>query len=421
MNGYSETLDYLYGLEKLGIVFGLDNIRWILSLIDNPQDAIRTVHVAGTNGKGSVAAMLSHVLRTAGYTTGAYTSPHLVSFTERITINGEPVREEDVVDLARFIKERIDAADPERRFTFFDFTTALAFLYFKQKGPDIAIIEVGLGGRLDSTNVVNPLLSIITNVDFDHQEYLGNTIEEIAREKAGVIKARVPVVTGAEGAALDIIKAAAVDTDLYVLGNAFTYKKKGDQVMWYRGIHRTFDDLSVALRGDHQLFNAAIALCATELLGEKGFNLNEYAVRKGLSSAVWPGRLEIVRKAGKPLVLIDGAHNPQGVASLASYLKNHFLNRRRVLIFGVMKDKDFPQMLKGLLPVVDLTILTRPETSRAALPADVAGYAPGAVVTATVAEAVDAAFKMAREGDLIVVTGSFYTIGEAKKALDERQ
>ena len=147
MNGYSETLDYLYGLEKFGMVFGLDNIRWILSLIDNPQDAVKTVHVAGTNGKGSVVAMLSQVLRAAGYTTGAYTSPHLVSFTERITINGEPIREEEVVELARLIKERIDASDPERRFTFFDFTTALAFLYFKRKGIDIARHRGGAGGK----------------------------------------------------------------------------------------------------------------------------------------------------------------------------------------------------------------------------------------------------------------------------------
>ncbi len=419
MNGYSETLDYLYGLEKFGMVFGLDNVRWILSLIENPQDAIKTVHVAGTNGKGSVAAMLSQILRAGGYVTGAYTSPHLVSFTERIAINGEPITEAEVVDLARFIKERIDEADPARSYTFFDFTTALAFLHFRRKGVDIAIVEVGLGGRLDSTNVINPLVSVITNVDYDHQEYLGDTIEKIAGEKAGVIKEGVPVVTGAEGKALGVIKAAAANTVLYAMGEAFTYKKKGDQLMWYRGVHRTYDELSLALRGDHQLFNAALALCAAELLGDKGFNLNEYTVRKGLSSAVWPGRLEVVRKKGKPLILIDGAHNPQGIASLASYLRGHFLNRKKILVFGVMKDKDFVEMLKTLLPLVDRTILTRPETSRAALPADVAAYAPGALVTATVAEAVEAAFKVAQERDLIIVTGSFYTVGEAKKLLDE--
>jgi len=420
MKGYSETLDYLYGLEKFGILFGLENIKWILSLIDNPQDAIRTVHVAGTNGKGSVASMLSEILKTAGYATGAYTSPHLISFTERITVNGEAISEEEVIDLTRFIKERIDREDGGRHFTFFDFTTALAFLYFKRKGIDIAVIEVGLGGRLDSTNVIYPLATVITNVALDHKEYLGDTIEDIAREKAGVVKEHVPVVTGAEGQALEIIRASAAKTDLYVLGKEFTYKKKGEQLMWYRGIHRTFDNLSVALRGDHQLFNAALALCTVELLGGKGLAVNEYAVRKGLSLVRWPGRLEVVRKTLKPLVIIDGAHNPQGVRSLASYLKSHFLKRKRILIFGVMKDKDFKEMLKELLPVVHRTILTRPETSRAALPSDLAEYAPDAVITESVSDAIDTAFKMAEEHDLVIVTGSFYTVGEAKKLLDEQ-
>ena len=419
MNGYSETLDYLYGLEKFGMVFGLDNVRWILSLIENPQDAIKTVHVAGTNGKGSVAAMLSRILRTARLRNRGLYVPASRLIHRAHHYQRRAITEAEVVDLARFIKGRIDEADPARSYTFFDFTTALAFLHFRRKGVDIAIVEVGLGGRLDSTNVINPLVSVITNVDYDHQEYLGNTIEQIAGEKAGVIKEGVPVVTGAEGKALGVIKAAAANTVLYAMGEAFTYKKKGDQLMWYRGVHRTYDELSLALRGDHQLFNAALVLCAAELLGDKGFNLNEYTVRKGLSSAVWPGRLEVVKKTGRPLVLIDGAHNPQGISSLASYLRGHFLNRKKILIFGVMKDKDFVEMIKTLLPLVDRTILTRPETSRAALPVDVAAYAPGALVTATVAEAVEAAFKVAQERDLIIVTGSFYTVGEAKKLLDE--
>src|SRR5208337_4287133 len=170
-----------------------------------PQDAFKTVHIAGTNGKGSVSAMVAEILRAGGVLTGVYTSPHLVSFTERIVINGEPIREEEVVELTRFIKERIDGADPGRHFTFFDFTTALAFEYFKRRGVEVAVVEVGLGGRLDSTNVLRPLVTVITNVDFDHQDYLGTTIEEIAREKAGVVKEHVPVVTGAQGAALEII------------------------------------------------------------------------------------------------------------------------------------------------------------------------------------------------------------------------
>jgi dihydrofolate synthase/folylpolyglutamate synthase len=282
------------------------------------------------------------------------------------------------------------------------------------------VVEAGLGGRLDSTNVLRPLVTVITNVALDHQEYLGNTIKEIAWEKAGVVKEHVPVVTGAKGESLEVIRAAAVKTALYALGESFTYKRKGEQLMWYRGIRMTYDDLSVGLRGDHQLFNAALALCALELLSPAGFPVREYEVRKGLASVQWPARLELIRKPGQPLVLIDGAHNPDGVGTLVSYLKNHFVNRKKILVFGVMKDKDFKEMLQEILPVVQQTILTRPEIERAALPTDIARYAPGALIAASVKDAVDGAFALADEHDLIVITGSFYTVGEAKRLLDER-
>ncbi len=420
MKEYDQILDYLYGLEKFGMVFGLENITWLLGLIGNPQDALKAVHIAGTNGKGSVAAMLSEMLKAAGFLTGTYTSPHLVSFTERISVNGDYITEEEVAELTRFIKERIDREEDARPVTFFDFTTALAFEYFKRKGVAIAVVEAGLGGRLDSTNVLRPLVTVITNVALDHQEYLGNTVKEIAREKAGVVKEHVPVVTGAKGESLEVIKAAAANTALYALGENFAYKKRGEQLLWYRGIRMTYDDLSVALRGDHQLFNAALALCALELLVPAGFLVREYAVRRGLESVRWLARLELVHKPGQPLVLIDGAHNPDGMSTLVSYLKGHFLNRKKILVFGVMKDKDFKEMLHEILPLVQQTILTRPEIERAALPADVARYAPGALIAASVKDAVDRAFALADEHDLIIITGSFYTAGEAKRLLDER-
>ena len=296
MKGYSETLDYLYGLEKLGIVLGLDSVRWILSLIGDPQDSFRTVHIAGTNGKGSVASMIASTLRVAGYKTGAYTSPHLISFTERITVDGEPIPESEVVRLTRLIKARTDEQDRDRAFTFFDFTTALAFEYFKNQGVDAAIVEVGLGGRLDSTNVVRPVVSVITNIALDHQEYLGNTIQEIAREKAGIIKEAIPVVTGATGDALDVIRdAVAHKARLYTLGEDFEFKKTGEQTMSYKGIGLSFDDLSISLRGDHQFFNASLALCTLEVLSNKGFAIDERSIRQGLSTTKWPGRLELIR------------------------------------------------------------------------------------------------------------------------------
>jgi len=421
MKGYSETLDYLYGLEKFGIVPGLENIRWILSLLHDPQDSYQSIHVAGTNGKGSVASMVSSVLREAGFRTGAYTSPHLISFTERIAVNGEPIREEEVVELTQFIRERTDREDEKRTFTFFDFTTALAFAYFKRVGIDVAVIEAGLGGRLDSTNVINPLVSVITNIGLDHQDYLGSTIEEIALEKAGIIKKGIPVVTGASGPALRVIReAAAGKADLHVLGEAFSYSGKGRQTMSYRGLRTSLDDVSVPLRGDHQLFNTALALCVLELLSARGYPLDESCIRKGLASTRWPGRLEFSKpRPGGPLVIYDGAHNPDGARTLAAYLSAEFPDKRKILVFGVMKDKDFKEMLNELLPAVQRVIITRPDIARAAAPADVAPFAPGASVTESMKDALDTAFTTATSEDLIVVAGSFYTLGEAKQLLDE--
>jgi dihydrofolate synthase/folylpolyglutamate synthase len=420
MKGYSETLDYLYGLEKFGIVLGLEPVSHLLSLIDNPHKTLKTVHIAGTNGKGSVASMVAAVARQAGYKTGLYTSPHLVSFTERITINGEPITENEVVDLTRFIRGRIEDNDVAMPFTFFDFTTALAFEHLRRKGIDLAVVEVGLGGRLDSTNVLLPLVSVITNVALDHQEYLGSTIEAIAGEKAGIIKKGVPTVTGAQGEALDVIKGAAEGSDLYTLGESFTYARKGDQRMSYDGIDRTFDDLTIGLKGDHQLINASLAICTVELLNRRGFLIREDAIRTGLASVEWPGRLELVPGTpGRPSILLDGAHNPDGATTLAAFLKTHLRTGKRILVFGVMKDKDFPDMLSRLLPVVDHVILTRPDIDRAAYPAEVAACAAGATVTGSVTDGIREALKVAHSNDTVVIAGSFYTVGEAKKLLDE--
>jgi dihydrofolate synthase/folylpolyglutamate synthase len=422
MKGYFETLDYLYGLEKLGTVLGLDSVRWILSLIGDPQDSFRTVHIAGTNGKGSVASMIASTLRVAGYKTGAYTSPHLISFTERITVDGEPIPESEVVRLTQLIKARTDEQDRDRAFTFFDFTTALAFEYFKNQGVDAAIVEVGLGGRLDSTNVVRPVVSVITNIALDHQEYLGNTIQEIAREKAGIIKEAIPVVTGATGDALDVIRdAAAHKARLYALGEDFEFKKTGEQTMSYKGIGLSFDDLSISLRGDHQFFNASLALCTLEVVSKKGFEVDESSVRSGLSSTKWPGRLDLIRMSpDKPEVLLDGAHNPDGARALAAFLRTHFEDRRKLLLFGVMKDKDFDLMLVELLPVVQQVILTRPDIARAAAPSELLSHAPSAILSDSVEDGINKAFEAANVSDLIVIAGSFYTVGEAKRILDEQ-
>ncbi len=418
MKGYSTSLEYLYGLDKFGIIFGLDNIYWLLNLIGNPHELLKTIHVGGTNGKGSVARMISGVLQESGYRVGLYTSPHLVSFTERITINGKEITQEETVELVDFIRARVSAADPSRTFTFFDFTTALAFEYFRRNRLDIAVIEVGLGGRLDSTNVIHPLVSVITNVDMDHMDYLGESITDIAREKSGIIKDGVPIVTGADGVPLEIIReAAAGRSPLFALNQAFSYRKTGDQVMSYEGLKASYADLRINLPGDHQLSNCALALCTLECAAQDGFSTPERAIRKALSTATWPGRLEMVRT--RPTILLDAAHNPHGAKALADYLTTHYADKRKILIFGVMKDKNFASMMSELVPLGDKILLTRPQIARAADPRDLVPFAKHGDVTETVRDALIKAREMASEDDLIVVTGSFYTIGEARTIIDQ--
>jgi dihydrofolate synthase/folylpolyglutamate synthase len=419
MTEYPNVLAYLYSLEKFGIVFGLENIQWILDSIGNPHGFLKTVHIGGTNGKGSVAAMLSHILKAAGYRVGKYTSPHLVSFTERITINEEEITETEVAELTAYIRGQIESVDPNRAFTFFDFTTALAFEHFRRKHVDIAFVEVGLGGRLDSTNVVNPLISIITNVAFDHMDYLGNDILDITREKAGIIKRGVPVVTGAQDAPRRIIEETGKNNDspVYVMGRDFSCTKKGIQSMSYSGLSINLDDIFVNLKGDHQFANAAMALCATELLSSCGFGMDQKELYAGLSQVTWPGRLEIVRE--KPVVILDGAHNVDGIRALTGFLTSQFPDRRRLLIFGVMKDKEYEKMLGELLPYVDETILTMPANDRALPPEFMKKFAPKAIVADDVTWALKKVKSLSTEEDIIVITGSLYLVGECRTVIND--
>jgi len=409
-----EYEEYLAGLEKFGTVFGLESIKWILSLLDNPHLGIKTVHVAGTNGKGSVVSMLSCMLQEEGYKVGKYISPHLVSFTERISINEVEIREEEVADIANVLRKRVRDADEKRFFTYFDFTTALAFEFFYERQTDICIVETGMGGRLDSTNVVSPLVSIITNVDYDHMNYLGSELPGIAREKAGIIKKGVPVVTGADGLSLEVIEETArgADSTVYALGRDFRFGKEGDQLMAYDGMKRQIDNLFVNLRGDHQLMNGALALAAAECLEGPGFRVSEAAMRNGLSRVNWQGRLEVVNE--RPLILLDGAHNVQGIRSLKQYLRGHFTEKRKILVFGVMRDKAYGEMVEEILPLFDAVILTRPDIDRALSPYELKDSAGEALVTESVGDALREARNMAKDEDLIVVTGSFYTVGEAR-------
>ena len=278
---------------------------------------------------------------------------------------------------------------------------------------------MGLGGRLDSTNVVNPLISIITNVAFDHMDFLGNDILDVTREKAGIIKRGVPVVTGAQDAPQRIIEETGKSNDspVYVMGRDFSYEKKGPQSMSYSGLSSRLNDIFVNLKGDHQLANAAIALCAAELLSSLGFGIDQREFYTGLSQVTWPGRLEIVRE--KPVVILDGAHNVDGIRALVGFLTSQFPGRRRLLIFGVMKDKEYEKMLGELLPHVDETILTVPKNDRALPPEFMQKLAPKAIVADDVTWALKKAKSMSTDEDVIVITGSLYLVGECKTVIND--
>ena len=263
--------------------------------------------------------MIACILKEAGYRVGKYTSPHLVSFTERITVNEKEITEKEVARLTDHIRSRASRECPGGFYTFFDFTTAMAFEYFRRKKVDIAVIETGLGGRLDSTNIIEPIASVITNVAFDHMKELGSNLTKIAGEKAGIIKKGVPVITGARLRSREIIERIAGEkaSPAYVLGRDFSFRKSGRKCMSYRGLNRTLNNIDVNLNGDHQLSNAAIALCAIDVVSGLGYDASESQIRRALSSVIWQGRLETVRE--KPLVILDGAHNAAGSAGLETF------------------------------------------------------------------------------------------------------
>ncbi len=416
---YQQSLDYLYSLEKFGMIFGLEKVKAILEAIGNPHHEIQTIHIGGTNGKGSTAAMMASVLQQEGYHVGLYTSPHLIRFTERIKVDGKEIDQQEVAELTEWMRQRIEASGVTPPFTFFDFTTAMAILYFKQKRVDLAILEVGLGGRLDSTNVVDPLLSIITNVSKDHEEVLGRTIQKIAYEKAGIIKQGRPLVTAtSQPSILRLFSRICKEkgSPFYRMGKEFSYIPCEGGHFHYQGLHRKFWDLTVNLHGSHQILNAVTALGALEVLDELGYLVSNEAMITGLTKVEWPGRLEMV--CSSPRVFLDGAHNPAGAHVLKESLEKEFEYKRLILIIGIMRDKNYKSILQTLAPIADHLILTQPNIPRAASP----GLLQKALerngekveIVEGVQRAIDRGLSMASSEDLLCITGSLYTVGEAR-------
>ena len=436
---YQEAWGFLDNLQFFKIKLGLESMSQFLDSVGNPHRGLRFVHVAGTNGKGSVSTTLRTILTKAGYKVGLYTSPHLSCVRERFRIDERFISEEAFARQAGAIR----AALGERQITYFEFATALALLWFAEEQVDVAILEVGMGGRLDATNVVTPLVSVITNVSMDHEQYLGNILAAVAFEKAGVVKPKVPVVAGlAADDSLAVVEEVCREREapLFLLGREFA-AARGPNGSWeYRGIDRSFSlaGLHCLLKGGYQIGNGALALAALETIAPT-LPVSEEAIRQGLLSVTWPGRLEYFCLAGgKPVecpfetaaphpaslrrYLLDGAHNPAGVESLREALVCEFRYDRLILVWACMGDKDVAATLTAIAPLAERLIFTRPESERSATPEQLTAILAEkerskALSAPTVTEALALAGDLAQSGDLICVAGSLYLVGAARKIL----
>jgi len=420
MRSYSETLDYIYNLRGGEIDLKLDRMDRALGLFDRPERSYPSFHIAGTNGKGSTAAMLHRILTLAGYRTALYTSPHIMSFTERIRVREREISEAEVVKLADEIERRTRAAGI--RLTFFEFITVMAFVYFARRSVDVAVVEVGLGGRLDATNFVTSCVSIITTIAKDHEAYLGSEPLSIAREKGGIIKPGVPLVGGRFAPEIQRLfeeTARAKQAASYFLGRDFSVTLKDDGRFDYSGLQGALSDLSLGLAGRHQRSNAALALCALEVARAE-FPVSVTSMREGLAKVFWPGRLEAALE--RPEVILDGAHNEEGVKALAAEMRERLGARKATVIFAAMADKDWRLMLGELSAVAGGFVLTRVAMDRSADPVEMAAWvrSAGAIpvkVVADARQAVTDSIRGAAPEDVILITGSLYFLGEVRSAV----
>jgi dihydrofolate synthase/folylpolyglutamate synthase len=400
---YPDSVQFLYALgnEIKSAKLGLERIVAVLEALRNPERAYRVVHVAGTNGKGSTCAMIDAGLRAAGVRTGLFTSPHLIEPTERIQIDGIPVSQRDFERAFNVVHETAERLDLDCHPTYFETVTAMAFWLFREKKVETAVVEVGLGGRLDSTNVVHPVLTVITPIDFDHEAYLGHTIEAIAGEKAGILKPGVPAVFARQRPeAAAVLEARA--GELRVPVTRFKEFEIRDLHMDARGSR--FSGIVCPLAGEHQIDNAVTAALALRALGISP---------DGIKDARWPGRIEHV--SPNPDIILDGAHNPAGARALARYLERFYGGRRIWLVYGAMRDKAIDEVAGVLFPVAAELVLTAPDTPRALRPEALAEFAGRGHIEPTVESAIAYARADAAEEDVIVITGSLFVVGEARR------
>ena len=414
---YQQAISYLFGLQIFGIKLGLSNISSFLNYLGNPHLKFQSIHVAGTNGKGSVCAMLESILCQAGYKTGLFTSPHLVDFTERVRICGKSIEKQFMVEFVKECKGRID----EHKYTFFEVNTALAFLYFAEKRVDLAVVETGLGGRLDATNVLLPLATVITNIDLEHTDILGKKITRIAFEKAGIVKEKVPVITGIEQPqALKVIKSICQKKSsplIPVKGNSsWKIKKTSLEKTTFdlRLGNTNFPNLELNLLGTHQVKNAALSLLSVQELQKRSYKISNTAITEGLKKVNWPCRFQIHHK--RPWVILDAAHNPAAALILRQTFSGLFPDRKVIFIFGVMQDKDYPRILRVLSPIAKKIILTQPKNKRSASFSELERAVKSLKIPYEKIKSVKQAYahtlKKVVATDIICVTGSHYTLGE---------
>jgi dihydrofolate synthase/folylpolyglutamate synthase len=401
---YSQAIEFLYNLRLFGAKFGLDNTRKLAALAGNPQEKLRFIHIAGTNGKGSTCAMLESIYRSSGLRVGLFTSPHLVSFAERIQVDRQLIAESDVARLVSEAREWLRTFPAESHPTFFEVVTVMAMKYFAEKKCDLVVFETGMGGRLDATNIVTPLASVITNVQLDHQQWLGNTLEQIAVEKAGIIKPGIPVITAAESPALEVIQQTALDRHAPL--SAITPLTLARLPRY-----------EVGLLGEHQHLNAAVALETLRVLQPR-IPVSAEAVAGGLKKVQWAGRLQLV-KAGGQNVLLDGAHNPAGALTLARAIPRVF-SSKPAMILGAMRDKDWPAMCHTLAPLASsLFLCPTGSHERTADPRllESACRAANPEAPIRVCESLSQALKAASAEPVLVLAGSLYIVGEAMELL----
>ncbi|MCX8160662.1 MAG: bifunctional folylpolyglutamate synthase/dihydrofolate synthase [Candidatus Saccharicenans sp.] len=419
---------YLEQAQLFGIRLGLENIQAVLEEFGNPHQNYPVIHVAGTNGKGSVCAMLERIFRLHGFRTGLYTSPHLVEVRERIQVGGNLVGEKELKKLLAEIAKREKRLKAAGRvagaLTYFEILTTAAFLYFSQKKVDLAILEVGMGGRFDATNVVRPEVSVITTISYDHQQYLGSTLGKIAFEKAGIIKERVPCVCGVRTPeALRVIrkkckKAGSPLVQVFGRRRKLTVEEEATgEVFLYQTESDTYK-FRPSLPGRHQGENAAVAITVSEVMRASGWKLNKKKVIEGVESTSWPGRLEIIGSC--PPVVLDGCHNEAGAMVVNRFWKRAF-NRPAILVFGVMKDKEIEKIARWLFPLATRIVLTRPSLERAAGPADIAARLPEYrgkyFLEENVPSALGLALTLSGGQVPVLVAGSLFLVGEARRLL----